>query len=330
MRAIAINGFGGPDVFEAADLPMPEPGPGELLIAVKATSVNPVDYKIRDGRAAFLCPAFPAVLHPDCAGVVKAVGDGVSAFEPGHEVYAFASGIAGKQGALAEHMLADARMAAHKPRSLGFAEAAALPLVAMTAYFALFDGNVVGPGKNVLVQGGTGGVGHIAVQLAKWLGADVYATSGTPEKRALAKSLGAIEAFDYRAADAAENMMAATEGRGFDVVFNTPGLPSIDQSVAVAAFGGTILDILGEFPTQPGFQAKWLTFRSIFAGIPIMTGHRAEEVGDFLTRLARLADEGHAAPVIDERRFTFASVGEAHRVAEHGSPTGKVVISAEW
>jgi len=330
MRAMAINGFGGPEVFEEIDMPDPMPGDGEVVITVHATSVNPVDYKIRDGRAERLCPAFPAILHADCAGTIAAVGAGIAGFATGDKVYAFATGIGGKPGALAERMAADARMVAHMPASLSFEEAAAIPLVMVTAWFCLVDMIDLAAGQSVLVQGGTGGVGHVAVQLAKARGAKVCATCGSDDKCRLAEDLGADAAYNYATTSPEDWAAAATGGAGFDYVFNTPGEPSIDSSVIAAKDFGTILDILGHFPTQPGFQAKWLTFKSVFAGRPIVSGDRADEVGEILTATAKMVADGKFRPLLDDRRFTFESIGDAHNTAEHGRPTGKVVVTNPW
>lgn len=326
MRAMAINAFGGTEVFEEIDAPTPAPQAGEVVIAVRASSVNPVDYKIRDGRAARLCPSLPAILHADCAGTVSAVGAGVDTLKEGDEVYAFATGIGGKPGALAEFMAADARMVAPKPAALTWEEAAALPLVTVTAWFCFFDRDDLQPGRTILVQGGTGGVGHVAVQLAAWRGAEVYATCGSAVKCRIAEGLGAARAFDYTA-EGPEAMRAVTAGgEGFDYVFNTPGAPAIDASVEAARDFGTILDILGHFPTRPGFQGKWLAFKSVFAGRPMVSGDRVEAVGDILRKAAELVDDGALRPLVDERRFGFSEVGAAHDYAEHGKPTGKVAL----
>ena len=175
MQAIVIEQFGQPNVFESIDLPMPEILPHHVLIRVAATSVNPVDTKIRQGVVADIAPDFPAVLHGDVAGVIAAVGDGVDTFAVGDEVYACAGGVQGTGGALAEYLLADANLVAHKPKSLTMAEAAALPLVSITAWEGLIERAQLQPGQSVLIYGGTGGVGHIGIQLAKWAGATVYA-----------------------------------------------------------------------------------------------------------------------------------------------------------
>lgn len=330
MRAIGITEFGGPEVFEEIEVPKPTAAEGQVVIEVRASSVNPVDYKIRDGRGAFLCPAFPVILHPDCAGVVADVGPGVDGFVPGDEVYAFSSGLMGKPGALAEFMAADARMIAHKPKSLSFEEAAALPLVTVTAWYSLIDCFEIGPQHTILVQGGTGGVGHVAVQLAKSRGAKVFATCGSDEKCAIAKDLGADDAFNYRTMKVKDYVKQATGGAGFDVVYNTPGTDSIDQSVAATAFRGTILDILGDFPKEPGFSLKWLNFSSVFAGRSITHDVDQEHVGEILRETTKLVEAGKLRPLVHGQQFTFAEAGEAHRMAEHDSPTGKVVLTAAW
>jgi NADPH2:quinone reductase len=330
MRAMAITEFGGPDVFHEIDIPRPEAGPGEVLIRVAASSVNPVDYKIRDGRAERLCPGFPAILHADCAGTVEAVGEGVDDLVPGDEVYSFATGIGGKPGALAEYMAADATMVARKPTSLSFEATAALPLVTVTAWFCLFDRVSLKAGDTILIQGGTGGVGHIAVQLAAAHGAMVYATAGSDDKCRLAADLGAVKAYNYATTQVPDYVADATAGEGFDYVFNTPGDPSIDASVLAARDMGTIIDILGHFPKEPGFQAKWLSFVSVFAGRPLVSPDRRENVGAILRETAALVAAGKLKPVVDSKQFGFSEVGAAHDHAEHGKPTGKVVLSADW
>lgn len=177
MQAYVINQFGDATVFQASEVATPENQPGHVLIRVAATSVNPVDYKIRSGAVADIAPEFPAILHGDVAGVVEAVGENVEQFKLGDEVYACAGGVKGLGGALTEYMLADADLVAKKPHSLTMAEAAALPLVSITAWEGLIDRAKIRPGQTVLVYGGTGGVGHVGIQLAKWAGAKVYTTA---------------------------------------------------------------------------------------------------------------------------------------------------------
>lgn len=325
MRAMIIRSFGPSSVFEQAEIPVPDIGDGEVLIEVRASSVNPVDWKIRKGLAPALCPKLPAVLHPDCAGIVAKVGRDVSTFAVGDEVYAFAS------GALAEYMPADARMVARKPESLSFEAAAALPLVGVTSWLALIDRTVIPHGSTILIQGGTGGVGFFAVQLARAkFGGTVFATTGDDEKCRISETLGAVRAFNYRTMSPEAISREATGSRGFDIIFNTAGRDAIDAAVVMARFGGTILDINGTFPAAGSFQFKALGFLSVFGGYPITHGFDQARVSTILSDIATLVDAGQIKPLIDPRRFTFAEVGAAHDYLETSKPTGKVALTAAW
>ena len=326
MRAMVINHFGDSGVFELAEIEQPAPRPGEILIKVAASSVNPVDYKIRDGRGAFLCPSFPAILHPDCAGTVEQVGEDVTDFEIGDRVYTFASGIAGKPGALAEYMAADARMVAKMPSNLSFKQASALPLVSVTSWYAMVDMARVQKGQTVLIVGGTGGVGHISLQLAKALGATVAVTVGSDLKAQIAKKLGAEIIINHREVSPDDWGIAAPGGQGYEIIFNTPGASTIDAAVGAANFGGTIIDILGDFPTKSGFQGKWLTFKSLFAGHEIVVGTNPSYIGKILAEITTLVEGGQITPLIDQNHFTFSQVGAAHDYAETKSPLGKVAL----
>lgn len=331
MKAIVIEDFGESNVLKQTELPTPSAKAGEVLIEVRASSVNPVDWKIRCGFGAVLCPLLPAVLHPDCSGVVVQVGEDVSGFSIGDEVWSFASGLMGKQGALAEYMAVDAHMVTQKPKTLSFEEAATLPLVSVTAWFSLMERMQIKPGSNVLIQGGTGGVGFIALQLAKEkLGANVYTTCGSDDKCQIAEQLGAQKAFNYRSVSVKEMVETATAGQGFDVVFNTPGASAINASVEACRFGATIIDINGTFPTTGDFQGKQLGFLSVFAGYPIVHSCDQEKVGEILTSMAEMVDAGKIQTLIDERRFTYAEIQAAHDFQEKGNPTGKISLKATW
>lgn len=331
MNAIVINKFGGPDVFEPTELPVPSPSADEVLINVRASSVNPVDWKIRSGFAPFLCPQFPAVLHPDCAGTIVAKGEGVTELELGDEVYCFASGLVGRPGALAEYMCADARMVAKKPKNLTFEQAATLPLVAVTSWICLLQRLSIRQDIPILIQGGTGGVGFFALQLAKAkLSQHVYATCGSDEKCKVAEGLGAVQAFNYRTTPVEDMVADATNGEGFGVVFNTPGQASINASVEAAAFGGSILDINGTFPTEGNFQTKQLIFASVFGGYPITHGFDQKLVGDILRETSSLVEDGRIVPLLDPAHFTFEQVGDAHAHQQNGAPTGKVALTSPW
>ena len=209
--------FGDASVFHLEEMPIPKVKPMHVLIEVKATSLNPLDTKIRSGVFSGLAPAFPAVLHGDVAGIVAEVGEGVSDFKQGDEVYGVAGGVKGTGGALAEYMLADARLLAHKPKNLSFAEAAAFPVVSITAWEALVKRANIQAGDEILIHGGTGGVGHIAVQLAKWIGAKVYTTVSTPEKALMAKEFGADVVINYKETPVKDYVDQYTDARGLNI-----------------------------------------------------------------------------------------------------------------
>ncbi len=326
MKAMVCEKWGGPDVFTKADLPVPEPGPGKVRIRVAATSVNPVDTKIRAGliKAA---PAFPAVLHGDVSGFVDAVGDGVADFSEGDAVHGCVGGFKGLSGALAEYMIADARALARKPDDMTFREAAAMPLVGQTAWLALVDRARVTPLDHVLVHAGAGGVGHVAVAIAKGLGARVAATVSGPEKEAVARTMGADEIIHYREESVDEYVSRLTGGRGFDVVFDTVGGENVEKSFRAARIGGHVLGIAMRTTADvSAIHERSLTVSGVFMVLPLLSGNGLEHFGDILTTLDRWYLDGRFAPVVNPTRFSLEQVSEAHRLQEQGSGIGKIVI----
>jgi len=197
MKAWQTPQYGQEAEFEQTELPIPSIKDGEILIQVKAISLNPVDNKMLRNDLG-INPELPATMHGDVSGVVAKVGVGVTSFKEGDEVYACAGGFVGTPGATAEYMPADAKLVAHKPESLSFREAAALPLVAITAWESLIDHAEIQEGDHVLVHSGTGGVGHVAAQLAKAKGARVATTISSDKKSQLSKKLGTDETINYR------------------------------------------------------------------------------------------------------------------------------------
>ena len=214
MRAYIVREPGGE--FLGTELPDPAPGPNQVLVRICASGVNPIDTKIRAGKAAHAKQPLPAVLGLDMAGIVEDVGPGVAGFKPGDGVYGMVGGVGGLQGTLAEYIAADADLLAHKSRSLSMRQAAALPLSIITAWEGLVDRANVHPGQRVLIHAGAGGVGHVAVQLARAFGASVF-TTVSPEKRVIAEDLGASP-IDYRSVPVEQYVAASTGGKGFDIV----------------------------------------------------------------------------------------------------------------
>lgn len=327
MKAQVIERFGETSVFKAANLPQPEVLPGHVLIRVAATSVNPVDFKIRGGAVKSISPDFPAVLHGDVAGIIEEVGEGVDTFKPDDEVYACAGGIKGLGGALAEFILADAALVARKPLSLSMREAAALPLVSITAWEGLIDRAKVQAGQNVLIYGATGGVGHIGIQLAKWAGAKVFATASSEEKMMIARELGADIAINYRKQTVEEYVAEYTAGKGFDLVFDTVGNDNLQTAFKAAAFNGTVVSTVS-LSTQDLslLHVKGLTLHLVFMLIPMLHEIGRAHHGEILSKLAQLVDEGKVRPLLDAKSFSFSEVAQAHYHAESGQAIGKVTL----
>ena len=328
MQAIVINEFGGPNVFQAVQMPQPEVRAGHVLIRVAASSVNPHDYNVRKGFAPpTIAPALPAILHGDVAGIIEEVGEGVTTFHSGDEVYACAGGVKGTNGALADYMLADADLVALKPASLSMAQAAALPLAALTAWEGLFDRAQMHAGQTVLVHGATGGVGHLAIQLAKARGARVFATASTTEKAQIARTLGADAAIEYRTQSVAKYVAEYTEGKGFDIVFDSVGGANFAQSAEAAALNGTIISLVPNATLDlSSLLFKGLSVYTVFIYIPLLSGIGRAAHGRILTELANLVDEGKVRPLIDEHTFALKDVASAHQFLESGRALGKVVL----
>jgi len=333
MKAYPITQYGPPDAFTEMELPDPEPGPGQVLIRVAATSVNPVDTKIRAGGRA-MCPDLPAVLHMDVSGTVAGVGPGVDSFREGDRVYGCAGGlktVAGEvlPGALAEYMVADACLLARAPETLELVDCAALPLVTITAWEALIDRSQVAPDQPVLVHGGAGGVGHVAVQLAAWAGARVYTTVSSPEKARIARDLGAAVTIDYRQTPVADYVNEHTDGAGFPVVLDTVGSENLQRSLAAAAVNGTVCTILASGQHDLTLaHAKNLSLHAVFMLIPMLHDLNREAHGRILEVAADLVERGHLRPLIDPERFSFSEAGAAHSKLMEGRALGKILLVA--
>lgn len=329
MDAIVIRSHGDSDVFEYLKMPNPRPRPGHVVIKVEATSVNPVDTKIREGSEGTDGLRFPAILHFDVAGIIHSVGEGVTRFTIGDHVYGCAGGVVGIPGALADFMEADADLLALKPRNLSFAEAAAVPLVGITAWEAIVDRARIAPRDDVAIQGGTGGVGHMAVQLARAMGARVTAAVSTKEKAAIASKLGAENIILYRAEEPERAVARLTGGRGFDVVFDTVGGASLQASLKLAKLRGHVVSIIGyDQYDLTDMHFKALRLDLVFMPIQLIHNIDRHLHGEILSKLAAMIEAGMIAPMIDSRHaFSPGGVAAAHRRLESGAAIGKIVIA---
>jgi NADPH:quinone reductase len=294
----------------------------EVLVRIAASGVNPLDTKIRAGAAAHARHPLPAILGIDLAGTVEEVGPNVAAFRAGDEVFGMTGGV---QGSLAEFAAVDADLLAPEPSNLAMREAAALPLIVITAWEGLVDRAKVQAGQNVLVHGGAGGVGHVAVQLARALGAEVFAT-GSARSAAYIKELGAIP-IDYTRETVEDYVARYTGGRGFDVIYDTVGGATLDASFnAVKRFGHVVSALgWGTHALAPlSFRAA--SYSGVFTLLPLLSGEGRAHHGHILREAARLVEAGQLRPRLDPRRFGLGNVADAHAAVETQSAEGKIVV----
>ena len=323
MQAALLDGPKQP--FRVASVVRPTPKSGEVLVRIKASGVNPLDLKIRAGQAAHARHPLPAILGIDLAGTVEAVGPGVAAFREGDEVYGMTGGVGGVQGSLAEYAAVDAALLARKPSNLAMREAAALPLIFITAWEGLVDRAKVQAGQKVLVHGGAGGVGHVAVQLARARGAEVFAT-GSAKSTAFIAQIGATP-IDYTVMTVDDYVARYTGGRGFDVIYDTVGGTTLDASFnAVRRFGHVVSALgWGTHALAPlSFRAG--TYSGVFTLLPLLTNEGRAHHGEILREATGLVEAGKLRPRLDPRRFGLSSAGAAHAAIEDRSAEGKIVI----
>jgi NADPH2:quinone reductase len=303
--------------------------PTDILVRLEAAGVNPVDAKVRS-RGPMIPGGLPAVLGCDGAGIVEAVGDGVKRFKPGDAVWFCYGGLGGSQGNYAEYALVDESVAERTPRRLDFIHAAAAPLVLITAWEALYErGNVTG-NKTVLIHGGAGGVGHVAIQLARLAGARVATTISGPEKADFVHSLGAEYAINYREENLVEAVMDWTEGRGVNVALDTVGPDVFHATIPAMAFYGDLVTLLDPGPEIDFKEAR---NRNLRIGLELMLtpmlhnlpDARAHQ-GEILRRCAKWIDTGELRVHVSET-FPLSEAAAAHRRIEEGSTHGKLVLS---
>lgn len=324
MRALIVDSANGP--LRLASIQRPEPEPGQVLVRIRASGANPLDGKIRAGQAAHARQPLPAVLGIDLAGTIEALGAGVSGWLPGDEVYAMATGIGGAQGSLAEYAVVDARLLARKPANLSMREAAGLPLVLITAWEGLVDRARVQAGQKVLIHGGAGGVGHVAVQIARAMGAQVFAT-GSARQQVIIERLGATF-IDYRRTSVEEYIAQYTDGEGFDIVYDTVGGETLDASFRAArVYHGHVLSCLGwgQHSLAP-LSFRGATYSGVFTLLPLLTGAGREHHGEILREAARLIEAGQLKPLMDPRTFNLETAEAAHELLVSGAAQGRVVI----
>lgn len=333
MKAILMNAPGGPEVLQPGELPLPElPSPSHLRVRLYAAGVNPIDTKLRK-NGTYFPDRLPTVLGCDGAGVVESVDIAVTRFKPGDEVYFFNGGIGGEQGNYAEYAVVHEDCAAAKPKNLSMVEAAAVPLVLITAWEALHDRAQLKAGQTVLIHAAAGGVGHVAVQLARELGAHVAATVSSEEKGAWARKLGAEKIIHYTREDFVQAALDWTDGHGVDAVLDTVGGETFCRSFAAARVYGRIVTLL-QTDCSAG-QTKLARLRNLSIHYELMLApaylglHQARIAQTrILEAGARLIEAGKLKVEVS-KTFPLEQAAEAHRLIEEGHTAGKVVLEIE-
>jgi NADPH:quinone reductase-like Zn-dependent oxidoreductase len=322
MRAAVLEAHNAP--LRLSIISTPEIGPREVLVRVRASGVNPLDTKIHAGAAPHARHPLPAIPGIDLAGVVEQVGHDVTRFKPGDEVYGMTGGVGGVQGSLAEFAAIDADLLASKPANLSMREAAALPLIFITAWEGLIDRASLGAGQKVLIHGGAGGVGHVAIQIARAFGANVFAT-GSAALRATIEDFGAV--FIDRNTPVETYVAQHTGGRGFDVVYDTVGGKVLDASFeAVRRFGHVVSALgWGTHALAPlSFRAA--TYSGVFTLLPLLSGEGRAHHGQIMMEATRLVEAGKLVPLLDPRHFTLENVGDAYALIRDHAAKGKLVV----
>jgi NADPH2:quinone reductase len=327
MHALVLERLNGP--FILTETGLPTISAGQVLVRIKASGVNPLDIKIRTGNAEHARVGLPAILGMDMAGVVEAVGADVTTFKPGDQVYGAAGGVGDLQGSLATFAAVDPDLLAIKPVNLSMREAAALPLGVITAWEGLVDRARVHAGHRVLVHAGVGGVGHLAVQIARAFGAQVFATV-SKEKADIVERYG-VTAIDYRTETVQSYVGAHTGSDGFDIVYDTVGGTTLDDSfLAVKPYTGHVLSCLGwgTHKLAP-LSFRGATYSGVFTLRPMLTGKGRGHHGDILREATKLAEAGKLRPLLNRERFTLETALEAHAAVQTGKRVGKIVVEID-
>ena len=331
MKAVLCEQYGGPDVLQIVnELPIPQVGPNGVLVHVHASSVNPVDWKLRKGLLAGLWDLrFPVIWGCDVSGVVEEVGAAVTLFKPGDEVYGFKHGKVAKtyRGTYAEYAVVPENALAPKPAKLTHQEAAAIPLAALTAWQALLDEAKLEAQQRVLVHAAAGGVGVLAVQIAKALGAYVAATAG-PQNQEFVRQLGADLVIDYTKERIEDKLT------GYDVVLDSVGKSVWPASLRVLRRGGKLATLTVPIPQTKSGKLRF--FVTAIIGVvtgsvrALLSGKRLLMIqvkprGGELEKISGLVESDKLRPVI-ERVFTLEQIAEAHQLSERGHVRGKLVV----
>jgi NADPH:quinone reductase len=329
MKTIVMTATGNSDVLQYQDISEPQiTSPTHIKVKLAAAGINPVDTKIRR-NGSFYGQPLPTVLGCDGAGTVVEIGSEVSRFKVGDKVWFCHGGLGREQGNYAEYNVLDERWAALMPTSLNFTEAAALPLVLITAWGGLYERGGLQPGQTVLIHAGAGGVGHVAIQLAKRKDARVITTVNDEEKADFVRSLGADEVIFYSRDDVASSVLSLTKGKGADLVFDTVGPAVFKESISATAHFGRIITLLG-LDEMDWTEAR---MRNLLIGFELMLTPMLRDLDEardkhvqILQQCALWIDEGLLKTHIYQQ-FPLQQAADAHRLIEAGHTIGKIVLA---
>lgn len=311
MRAYQIQQTGDPEVLTAIELAPPTAGVGELVVRLAAAAINPIDCKLRSGKARLVLPE-PGILGHDAAGIVAEVGLGVTGFSVGDAVF-YAPEING-YGSYAQYHRVKAQLVAHKPNNLSMEQAASLPLAACTAWDSLIGFMQLQPGDQVLIHAAAGGVGSLAVQLAKAAGAEVIATVSQRNRDWVAE-LGAAHLIDYQRQDFVQECLRLSHGRGVDAVYDTVGGDTLARSIDAVRCYGKIASIVS---SSGDLNRAYIKNLQLYFGF-------MQRSGDKMRSIQRLVEQGLLRPLID-RVLPLSQVATGHRLLEQGGVRGKIVL----
>lgn len=331
MKAIVMTAAGNPEVLQLQDVPQPDiQTDTQIRVKLHAAGINPIDTKLRQ-RGTFYPDRTPTILGCDGAGVVESVGSQVDRFKVGDEVYFCDGGLGGDRGNYAEFAVLEQHCAAYKPTSVSFAEAAAAPLVLITAWESLYDRAKLQAGQTVLIHGGAGGVGHVAIQLAKLQGATVCTTVGSPENAEFVRGLGADYPILYKETDWVQAVLDWTEGEGVDAAFDTVGGETFFQtSLAVRRYGDlvTILEPDAKQGSLKNARLRNLRISLELMLTPMLDGliDEQDRQAKILQQCTRLIERG-SLKIDLAQTFPLAEAAAAHQLLERGSIRGKLVLT---
>jgi NADPH2:quinone reductase len=332
MKAVVMQAPGGPDVLRHQEFPVPGiKHDTDVLVRLRAAGLNPVDAKLRQNPGSYSMP-LPVVLGFDGAGVVEATGKAVTRFAPGDEVYFCHPSFGGRSGCYAHYTVVPEILLAQKPARLTFTEAAAVPLALITAWESLFERAGVQAGQKVLVHGGAGGVGHLAIQLAKQAGAEVCTTVSSQTKATIVETLGAIEHIFYRVEDFAQAVLRWSDGQGVDVALDTVGGQTFEHTFAAVGYGGRLVTLL-----QPASSTNWSVARqrNLSIGLELMLSPTYLEIPQAQRAQSRILEA--CAPRFDSdelrvwvtQTYPLKDAAQAHHDLENGTQIGKLVLEID-